>query len=80
MRQIWKNIAGEPALISGAIMAIINLLALFGVWNPTPEQLGGVNTAVAAILALVVRASVTPLTRNGGPSDTRDTKDLHRVG
>ena len=56
----------EPALLAGAVMAIVNMLAVLGVpWfaGLTGEQLGAINTALAALLAIVVRQNVTgPLT------------------
>ena len=43
---------------AGAVVASINVVAAFGVWMPTPEQLAAINTALAAIFALLVRATV----------------------
>lgn len=60
MKRSWARLSGEPALISGAVVAVLNLLALFGVYSLTAEQLAGVNTALVAILALVIRATVSP--------------------
>lgn len=60
MKKVWKRLSAEPALISGAVMAIINLLALFGVFTLTADQLAGVNAALVALLAVVIRATVTP--------------------
>ncbi|NBW09921.1 MAG: hypothetical protein EBR82_18035 [Caulobacteraceae bacterium] len=53
----------EPAAISGALVAIINLLVLFGVVSLTPDQIAAVNTALAAVLAVFVRQSVTPVAK-----------------
>ena len=47
----------EPALIIGAVQAVIVVAVAFGL-NLTPEQTGGILTALAAILAVVTRASV----------------------
>ena len=43
---------------TGAVVASINVVAAFGVWTPTPEQLAAVNSALAAIFALLIRATV----------------------
>lgn len=50
----------EPAAISGALVAVINLLVLFGVVTLTPDQIAAVNAALAAVLAVFVRSQVTP--------------------
>lgn len=60
LHAIAERITGEPALAAGAVMAIINLLLVFGVLELTSEQIGAINTALAAVLAFVVRRSVTP--------------------
>ena len=49
----------EPALVAGAVMALVNLAVLFGV-DLTADQIAGINTALAAVLAVVVRRAVTP--------------------
>lgn len=60
MKKAWERLSAEPALLSGAVMALVNLLVLFGVFSLTTDQLAGVNTALVAVLALVVRATVAP--------------------
>lgn len=56
-----KNIlTKEPAVIAGAVTAVLNALVLLGVFTLTTEQLAGVNAALAAVLALCVRSAVTP--------------------
>jgi hypothetical protein len=50
----------EPAAIAGAVQAALGLLLAFGVRLST-EQVGAVMAVVAAVLALVVRQSVTPV-------------------
>ena len=49
----------EPALIVGAVNALIAVAVGFGL-NVTPEQVGLINAAVAAVLSVIVRAQVTP--------------------
>jgi cobalamin biosynthesis Mg chelatase CobN len=58
MKEVWQKISAEPAVATGAIVASINVVAAFGVWMPTPEQLAAINSALAAIFALFVRATV----------------------
>ena len=51
----------EPAHIAGAVDAIINLLVAFHVIALTGDQIAQINAGVAAIFALIVRQSVTPM-------------------
>ncbi len=50
----------EPALILGAIGAIITLVTAFGL-DLTGEQVAGINTGAVAILSVIIRAKVTPV-------------------
>lgn len=52
----------EPALILGAIGALITLVTAFGL-NLTVEQVAGINAGAVAILSLIVRQKVTPVDR-----------------
>jgi hypothetical protein len=52
----------EPALILGAVNALIALAVGFGL-DVTTQQVGLINAAVAAVLALVVRSQVAPVER-----------------
>jgi hypothetical protein len=58
MNKIWQKVSAEPAAITGAVMAIMNVVAVFGLWAPTPAQLAAINTALAAVFAAIVRATV----------------------
>lgn len=49
----------EPALILGALNAILLLAVGFGL-PVTGEQMALINAAAAAIMAVVIRAQVTP--------------------
>lgn len=49
----------EPALIIGAINALLALGVGFGV-PVTPAQVGLINAAVAAVLAVVMRGQAVP--------------------
>lgn len=52
----------EPALILGALSAVINLAVGFGLgWSA--EQVSLVNVALAAIVAVAVRQQVTPVSK-----------------
>lgn len=50
----------EPALVLGAINAILALAVGFGL-NITSEQVGLINAAVAAIISVIVRQRVSPI-------------------
>ena len=54
-----NRIRNEPALVSGAVTAVIALAMTFGL-NLSTEQVGAILAVVAAGLAFVVRAQVTP--------------------
>lgn len=49
----------EPALILGAVNAILALAVGFGL-HVSPQQVGLINAAVAAIIAAAIRQHVTP--------------------
>ncbi len=51
----------EPALLAGAVDAIINLLIAFHVIAFSGDQIAQINVAMAAIFALIVRQAVTPM-------------------
>lgn len=53
------RIRSEPALVAGAVQALLALLLAFGV-PLTDEQVGAILGASAAVLAFVVRQRVTP--------------------
>ena len=50
----------EPAVILGALQAILALGLSFGL-HLNPTQFGAIMAAAAAVLALVVRQQVTPV-------------------
>lgn len=58
---LWDRITNEPVLLTAAITAVINALAAFSVVTVTEQQLGVVNVAVVAVLALFTRSRVTPV-------------------
>ena len=58
MKEVWQRISAEPAVATGAVVASINVVAAFGAWTPTPMQLAAVNSALVAIFALLIRATV----------------------
>jgi len=53
---IWNR---EPALILGALQALIAVAVGFGL-DLSPEQVSLILAASAAVLALVTRSQVTP--------------------
>ncbi len=50
----------EPALASGFVAAVIALVVAFGL-DLSSEQIGSIMAVVAAALAVVTRANVTPV-------------------
>lgn len=60
MKKLLARLASEPVAVSAAIVAVGNLLAVFHVWTPTPEQLAAINTVYTTVAALVVRSKVSP--------------------
>lgn len=58
-----KLLGREPALILGAVQAVIALAIAFGL-DLSVEQTGAILAATAAVLAVIVRSQVTP-TRSG---------------
>ena len=60
MKAVWRRVSAEPALATGAIVAMVNVTAAFRAWTPTPEQLAAINSALAAVFALLIRATVAP--------------------
>jgi hypothetical protein len=62
---IWKR---EPALVIGAVQAIIALAVAFGL-GLSAEQTGAILAASAAILALVTRSQVRPVGKDSTDVD-----------
>lgn len=60
MTAILDRVRSEPALVSGLVAALIALGTAFGL-NLSPEQQGAIMAVVAAVLAVAVRANVTPV-------------------
>jgi hypothetical protein len=54
--RIVQRIQQNVALIAAAIIAILNIVAVTGLWNPTGTSLAAINAAVAASLAFFVQA------------------------
>lgn len=53
----------EPVLIIGAVNAIIAVAVGFGL-KVSPEQVGLINAAVTAVLAILTRSQVSPVTKD----------------
>ena len=56
----------EPVLIQAGLLALFNLAGAFGLISLSCNQVNAVNATIAAILGIVTRQLVTPL------SDPRD--------
>jgi hypothetical protein len=72
MNAIWRRVSAEPALATGAIVAMVNVAAAFRAWTPTPEQLAAINSALVAVFALLIRATVEP--KHGTPVRRRQAR------
>lgn len=56
MTSLMQRIENNAAVVAGAIIAVLNLVAVAGVWNPKGTTLAAINAAVAAVLALFVQS------------------------
>lgn len=61
MSTLWGR---EPALIIGAIQALLALVVAFGL-DLSVEQTGAILAASAAVLAVITRRSVSPARGEG---------------
>lgn len=59
MHTILDRIRREPALVTGAVSALIALGVAFGL-DLSGEQTGAIMAVVTAVLAFVTRSQVTP--------------------
>ena len=50
----------EPAVVAGAVIAVLQALVLFNIVQVDEIQLAAINTALIAVLSLFVRQSSTP--------------------
>ena len=64
MNALIDRIRNEPALLSGLIVALLSLLAAFGL-DLTAEQTAAITAVTGAGLALFVRSRVTPIRKPG---------------
>lgn len=69
MGTLWGR---EPALIVGAVQAVLALAVAFGV-DLTPQQVGMILAATAAVLAVVTRQRVTPTPDRPGRHEAQET-------
>lgn len=58
----------EPAVVAGAVLAVLQALVLLRVITLDESQLAGINVALIAVLTLLVRQSVTPNANLDGPA------------
>jgi len=66
MKQLPRT---EPALVSGALVAVLNALVALSVISLTAEQISAINVALVAVLAIFVRQSVIPTVNVGDAGD-----------
>jgi hypothetical protein len=62
---IWKR---EPALVIGVLQAVVALAVAFG-FGLSAEQTGAILAVSAALLALVTRSQVTPVSKTSAEVD-----------
>lgn len=60
----------EPAAVSAAIIAILNVLQLVGVVNLDGDTVSAINIALVAVLGLLTRQNSTPVTSPTVPAGT----------
>jgi hypothetical protein len=60
----------EPAVILGAIQAVLALGLSFGL-QLTPEKIGAIMAAAAAVIALLVRRQVSPVGQQPVPAQNQ---------
>lgn len=63
----------EPALILGALSALINVAIVLHFVVLTGDQVGTLNIALAAVIAVIVRQQVTPVSDPKLPIGTEVT-------
>lgn len=67
MNAILDRIRREPALVTGAVGAVLALVVAFG-FELSGEQTGAIMAVVTAVLGFVTRAKVTPARRPHDPN------------
>lgn len=65
----------EPVVVQAALLGLFNLLAVFGLTHWTIEQAAAVNAVLVAVLGLVTRSFVSPVSKAVG-SSTPPRSDL----
>jgi hypothetical protein len=56
MKTLRRRIESNAALLAGAVVAVLNIIAITRVWQPSGTTLAAVNAAAAAVLAFLVQA------------------------
>jgi hypothetical protein len=54
MRWLWRRIQRYAALLTGAVLVIINVVALSGILHLSGQVLGAINAAIAALFAFLL--------------------------
>ena len=75
MNSIVRLIRNEPAVVSGAVLAVISLVTAFGL-DLSTEQIGSIMTVCSAIMALIIRSQVTPSIRVAAEKDKATGVDV----
>lgn len=65
--RMWNRILNEPVLVGAVLVALVHLASSFGLEITDDQQLA-LDAVVGAVVALLVRARVTPVRKLGrGP-------------
>ena len=67
MNGIWQKISAEPAVVTGVVVASVNVVAAFRVWAPTPESARPSSTSTGRRFGLAGLGRVS----RGGPPASR---------
>lgn len=54
MKRFWRSVQRQPALFAAGVLVVMNIVALSGVLHLSGAVIGGINAAVAAVLAFLV--------------------------
>lgn len=63
IEKVINFLDGKKTHITSAVTAIFNLLAVFKIYEITPEQLIAINAALGSIIAIFIRLGVSRETR-----------------
>lgn len=75
MNSIVRLIRNEPAVVSGAVLAVISMFISFGA-DLSQEQVGSIMAVCSAIMALIIRSQVIPSIRVSAEKDKATGVDV----